>query len=307
MIRVSRHPSQGIALVAVLWMVAALAILVSGVLYTVKVDTRVAAGHYQSARAAALLDGALRLAAAELAATPNVPVVPLTLSYKVGETEVAVDVAVASGYINLNTAPEPLLTDLLTYAAALPQEQAAILAQRVIDWRDVDEERSPVGAERPEYEAPGLAYVPRNEHLRRPDDAGQVLGVAAGVYDSIRDLVTTVGTGGDGTVNPLAAPEAVLVVLARGDQARARDVVAARRAGAERMPEVASLGLEHSSAWAGKDYRLRAAYRSPEAGEWSRVAWVSMDATMQAHSSRLPWRWLYAEDVRRVQATPERD
>lgn len=297
--------TRGIALVAVLWMVAALTILVSGVLYSVRVDTRVAAGHYESARAAALLDGALRLAAAELAATPNVPVRPLQLIYKVGEAEIAVEVAVASGFINLNTAPETLLTDLFTHAAALPPDQAAALAQSVIDWRDPDEDRSPVGAERADYEARGLAYAPRNEHYRRPDDAGQVLGVVAGVYDSIRDLVTTVGTGGDGTVNPLAAPEAVLVVLAQGDVARARDVAAVRQAGVEQALDVASLGLQHASAWTGRDYRLRAAYRSHEAGEWSCVAWVSLEASMQAHSSRLPWRWLYAEDVRRIPAPRE--
>ncbi|MBI1905195.1 MAG: general secretion pathway protein GspK [Rhodocyclales bacterium] len=283
-----------------LWMVAALTILVSGVLYSVRVDTRVASGHLERARATALLDGALRLAAAELAASPNVPVKPLQLIYKVGEAEIAVDVALASGFIHLNTAPETLLTDLFAHAAALPPDQAATLAQRLIDWRDADEDRAPVGAERAEYEAQGLTYVPRNEHLRRPDDAGQVLGLVAGVYDSIRDLVTTAGTGGDGTVNPLVAPEAVLAVLARGDQARARELVAMRQAGVEQTLDVTSLGLAHASAWTGRDYRLRATYRSHEAEEWSRAAWVSLEGAMQRHSSRLPWRWLYAEELRRI-------
>jgi general secretion pathway protein K len=281
-------------------MVAALTILVSGVLYSVRVDTRVAAGHLERVRATALLDGALRLAAAELAATPNVPVKPLQLIYKVGEAEIAVDVTLASGYIHLNTAPETLLTDLFAHAAGLPLDQAATLAQRLIDWRDTDDDRAPLGAERGEYEAQGLAYAPRNEHLRRPDDAGQVLGLVAGVYDSIRDLVTTVGTGGDGTVNPLVAPEAVLVVLARGDQGRVGEIVALRQADVEHALDVTSLGLAHASAWTGRDYRLRATYRSHQAGVWSRVAWVSLEASMQGHSSRLPWRWWYAEDLRRV-------
>lgn len=292
--------TRGIALVAVLWMVAALTILVSGVLYSVRVDTRVAAGHYESARAAALLDGALRLAAAELAATPNVPVRPLQLIYKVGEAEIAVDVAVASGFINLNTAPETLLTDLFTHAAALPPDQAAALAQSVIDWRDPDEDRSPVGAERADYEARGLAYAPRNEHYRRPDDAGQVLGVVAGVYDSIRDLVTTAGEGGDGLVNPWAASEAVLAVLAQGDEAKVGSLIAMRQASGEQEGNADLTGLRHVSASRGMGYRLRASFKAIDGGLWSRIAWISLAPSVRGHVDQLPWSWDYAESVVKI-------
>ena len=60
----SRH-QQGIALGVVVWFIAGMALIVSGIVSEAKVDTRMAQLHYFRAQAAAAGDGAINLALAE--------------------------------------------------------------------------------------------------------------------------------------------------------------------------------------------------------------------------------------------------
>lgn len=296
-VRRGRRP-RGIALVAVLWMTAALAILVSSLVFGVRVDTRLAAGNLDALRATAILDGALRLAAAEIAATPELPPTPIRLRYAVAGVEVDVDVTRASGFIHLNSAPESLLADLFRHAGGLPEQESARLAERIVRWRSSPQDEYRSREEPAAASADGFTYPPRHEPLLRPEDAGQIPGLPRDVYDSIRDLVTTAGSGGDGSVNPFVAPPNVLHVLADGDAALVQRVLNLRQDAPGSAPEAASLGLRHAGNETPREFRMRAAVAD---GRWNRVAWVSLDAGGPARGgARLPWRWLYAESVSRA-------
>lgn len=284
------HGQAGVALVAVLWMTAALAILVSGLVFSVKIDTRLEANHYDAVRARHLLDGALRLAAAELSQQTAPSSQPAMLEYQIGEARLSVEVTQASGFISLNTAPESLLADLFQYGAGLEADQALTLAQRVVDWRDPDDEALPLGAEAPEYEAAGVTYLPRNEAFLHPDDLGQVLGMSSGVHDKIRGLITVLRGGGAGAVNPLVAGPEVLTVLAKGDAGLAESLISLRTNGADNLTNTGELDMRHVREWFGNDFRLRAVLAGNEGeSEWSRVAWVTR------RPGSPPWQWAYAE------------
>lgn len=293
--------ARGVALVAVLWITAALAILVSGMTLGARIDVRLAAQHLDSARASALLDGALRLAAAELVASPPREVAPAYVRHGIGGVWIRTQLVRASGFISLNDAPESLLVDLFRYGADLPDEQAVSLAQRVIDWRDADDEPLPYGAEQDQYLAAGAASLPRNEEFIRPSDISQVLGIEDGVHDKIADLIT-ITKGGAGAVNPLVAPPGVLRILARGDASLVQRILEERAGGEGAHPDFSALDARHISEWFANDYRLTARIEagsgSGSGSGWTRTAWLSVNGKPDAQNP-LPWRWLYAEPARR--------
>lgn len=290
---------RGVALVAVLWITAALAILVSGMTLGARIDVRLAAQHLESARAGALLDGALRLAAAELVASPPRDVAPAYMGHEIGGVPIRTQIVRASGFISLNDAPESLLVDLFRYGADLPDEQAVSLAQRVIDWRDADDEPLPYGAEHDQYIAGGAVSLPRNEDFIRPSDISQVLGIEDGVHDKIADLIT-ITKGGAGAVNPLVAPPGVLRILARGDASLVQRILEERAGGEGAHPDFSAIDARHVSEWFANDYRLTARIEAGSGSGWTRTAWLSLSANARPDAQNpLPWRWLYAESARR--------
>jgi general secretion pathway protein K len=135
-----------------------------------------------------------------------------------------------SGLIDLNSAAEPLLTELIAIAGDVDRAQATSLAQRIIDWRDADEQPLPAGAENSAYAGAGSQFRTRGGPFEAPEDLLQVLGVDFDLYARLRPLVT-VHARGDGRVDPAAAPEPVLRVLAGGNDEVASAYVAARDTG----------------------------------------------------------------------------
>jgi len=301
----THHPKRlrGVALVAVLWMIVILAILVVGTLHSVRVDSRMAASALEAARARSVLDGALRLAAAEIALARVRPVAPYSIEYQFAGSSVRVDVVRESGYISVNSAPESLLRDLFMFGAGLPENEAVGLAQRVIDWRDPDHTKHPDGAEIGDYRAAGLVNIPRNEDFLHPDDLGQVLGMTPAVHANIRDLISVGRGGGAGTVNPLTAPLEVLNVLARGDRAIVDRVRAARDSGEESIVELSGFNPRHASEWFGNQFRLRAVLRSADRSDWVRTASLSLEPADSAALNAVPWQWLHADPAVRIPST----
>ena len=62
--RCSVEPQRGVALGVVVWFIAGMALLVSGIIAEARIDTRMAQIHYFRAQAAAAGDGAINLALA---------------------------------------------------------------------------------------------------------------------------------------------------------------------------------------------------------------------------------------------------
>lgn len=295
-----RGSVRGVALVAVLWMIAILTILVAGILHSIRADISMNASALEAARARALLDGALRLAAADIAGARQRPVAPYSVEYEIAGHRVRVDVSRESGFISVNSAPESLLRDLFMFGAGVPEREAVQLAQRVIDWRDADDERHAQGAEWEDYRTTSLSHGPRNEDFLHPDDLGQVLGMTGAVHANIRGLVSVLRGGGAGRVNPRTAPAAVLEVLARGNQEVVNRILAAQEAGDAVLAEVGGLDPRHTGEWFGNQFRLRAVLEIEGSGAWGRTASMSLDAAHRARTNSLPWHWLHADQAGRI-------
>lgn len=223
---------RGIATALVLWLISALMILVAALSYGAKTQTRLVQSQLQEARAQALGEGATTVAIKALVQSRKEgrePPVAFHMEITIADQPIQVSIYPANGFINLNTASEDLLLALFTIGADLPENEASILVQRLLDWRDADHIPRPLGAEDADLLASGHIAA-RDENLLVPEDLRQVLGVSGDIFDRISDLVTTLGSGSAG-VNPLGAPKGVLRILTRGDEGLVQSILAAQASG----------------------------------------------------------------------------
>lgn len=230
--------ARGVALIIVLWTVAALSVLVLGVVHAQRSELRLA-----DATRSLTLDAAIGQAAIQLliqrqrspaegqARLQRVPV-----GY--GGREVVVEVMPLAGLIDLNAAPEPLLAALFRQAANLDERAAAALAAALLARR---EQRLPDGS---------------HNRLQAVQELLALPGVDYGLLARIAPLVT-IDSAGSGRVNALAAPYEVLLVLARGRADIARRVADERDAGRPGV-DTTRLEAEFIDATASSRYRFTA-------------------------------------------------
>jgi len=285
----ARH--KGLALVAVLWTIAALMVTATGVVYAVRGEVRTVSSFREMAAAAAIGDAGVVLAARDLAGTKNREDRLQQSEISFEQVAIGIRIVPLTGLIDLNSAPEPLLTDLLAVAGEIDRGRASRLAQRIIDWRDADEQPQPGGAEDAAYAAAGSPFRTRGGPFESPQDLLQVLDVDFDLYERLRRLVT-VHVRGNGRVDPAAAPLSVLRVLAGGNEQIA----------------TAYAGARGSSGALADTTRLPAAYvaRTPSSRylieasvPLSNGAFLVTRRILDVASARegLPWETLWAERV----------
>lgn len=284
--------ARGMALVAVMWMVAALSLLAMSLATSSRGEVRSARSARAFAEAAALGDAAIQLAVRELRFSEESVERRIMLSYTIDHRPIRVRVTPAAGFVNLNAAEEELLRDLFQHGAGVDADAAQVLAQRVIDWRDPDDAAQPLGAEDEAYEAAGVAFRTRGAPFDSPADLLQVLGVGFDIYDKIRPFVATHGDGAG--VDPLAASTGVLSILARGNVDAARAYAEARDA-LQPVIDTTAFTQEHILSSSGSIYYFEAFFPVQDGNALVRARWADV------HSEgplALPWRSLSVEAVR---------
>lgn len=281
-------PARGLALIAVLWIVAALAIGVTGITQSVRSETRTLIAQRQQLQARALGEAAIALAVRQLGQQPyRPPWQRLDQSYQ--GYDIAVEVAVLSGWINPNQASAPLLERLYHVAGGLAPAAAAALAQTTIKIR------SEAGSE-------GLS-----RGFDSPADLLRVPGVDYDLYARLAPLLSTAARGASG-VNPWAAPLPVLLVLTLGNQAQAqalyqqRLALAGPQANAAPTMDTSSLPPNIVSQALGTRYRLQARVTLDDGAQ----AMVVRDIELRPDArAGLPWRVLGADEWIEPRPTPD--
>lgn len=274
----------GVALVAVLWMVAALSVLALGLAATTKSEVRSAQGVRARAEAAALGDAAIQLAVLELRSTDVGYENYLRFDYQLGGRSITVAAVPAGGLVDLNQASEQLLIGLFAGSGGLDPEFAAELAHRVVAWRTPG-----LVVEAEDYAAAGVAFRPRGGPFEYPEDLLQVLGVSYPLYARVRDLITV--RGGGAGVAPKAASEAVLTLLAGGDRDLAARIARSRRDD----PATDFTGLDNRFFGGGTSpvYRMDARVRIGDRS-YRRTRWLDLS---QGAPDGAPWRSFRVEPV----------
>lgn len=279
------------ALIVVMWLVAALTILVTSLVSTTRADLRGTQNVRQFVEHESLGDGAIRLAAAQMLVEP-LQDRPLELVYHLEGQDFGVEILPASAFVNINQASEELLRDTLQFGGGLSPREAQVLAERIIDWRDADDAALPNGAERDAYEAANSPFRPRNGPFESVDDLIQVLGMTLDLHDRLRRLVTTQGSSAG--VDPHFAPFDVLMVLAAGNPAAVARIVEARR-GADPLSDMTGLTQQHIAQGSGGPFRFEA-WRQEGGLRLTRVRWIELGRG--GSNAALPWHELSSEPVR---------
>ncbi len=130
--------------------------------------------------------------------------------WPVGTGTVLISIQDEAGKIDLNAAAEDLLQQLFE-AVGMAEADATTLVDRLIDYRDTDQERRPSGAEDTDYQAANLGYGAKDRPFERADELRRVLGMNTEIFARVTPLITV--HSGQRGVDPDVAPPDVLAVL----------------------------------------------------------------------------------------------
>lgn len=256
--RRSGSDEDGIALVAVLWIVVLLAVIAVAVMSMTHMEHRAARNLASQALAEATCDAAIYRAIADLFEPPahrrwRVDGTPASLAFD-GKT-VLVAIQDELGRIDLNNASEELLDGLLR-SVGVPSGPARALLDAIADWRDEDDDRRINGAEATDYRDTGRSYVPRNGWFQTVEELRLVLGMTDDLFARLEPALTVYSQNRG--IDVESAPRAALAALPGMNEAAVSERLrlrAERAASAGDQPGAAnSLGQN----LAGRAYAIRA-------------------------------------------------
>ena len=264
--------SQGIALIAVLWIVAALSIIVTGVVHSVRSEVRLVSANRQTIEAVALGEAAIALVLQDMVSRPERPAKLKTMDMGYQGSTMMVEIVPLHGLIDINNASSSLLISLYLVAGEMDAKAATAMAEATVRVRS-------------ERDARG-----RVQGFEAVQDLLRVPGVDYDLYARISRLITAEGQG-SGQVNPDAAPEEVLAVLAQGNKNLA-SALAAKRASGTADIDITALNGDFLSKNSSLRYRLQAYIVLPDGVQ----VVVSRSADLRADPRLgLPWRIFNAE------------
>ena len=266
-----RVPQRGVALIAVLWLVAAMTLIITGVVKAVRVEIQTAGMQRQTVVAGAQADAAILLALQSLQAQQKEPGNTLQVISVQFENQVfEVSLQPLNGFIDINNAPVQLLAEMYRYAGGLSPPAAQALAQATVDSR---QSKSAKG---------------RAQGFDATEDLMRVPGVTYDLYAKINQVVTAALKGGSGRVNPMTAPVGVLQILTGGDLGRAA-TLAARRSTDSKLTDTSFLKPEFIEMASSRSLQFQVRVDLAGGGSLQKVWQVFWGADPR---SGLPWRAL---------------
>lgn len=202
---VRRGATDGFIVVAVLWILGALATLAT--IYAIYVtDTAVAfTVHDERLQAEAMVTASLELTAYQLAVPQETRPTQGSFTFRIGRANIGVDYRSEAARIDLNTAPKELLSGLFTVLGAR-RDDADNYANRIFGWRLPPGDG--VDAEASAYRTAGLRYQPRGAAFAHVGELSLVLGVPELMVERATPFLTVYS--GQPQINVMeAAPEAI--------------------------------------------------------------------------------------------------
>lgn len=206
---------RGLALIAVLWVTMLLAVIAASFTSSARTEGQLARNMVENAKAEALADGAVHRAVLGLLQFDpegegawRADGTPYAMSY--GEGDVTIRIYDEDAKVDLNAAPPELLRGLLLLVG-VEEEAAQQLADRIVDYRDEDDQPQPDGAEDPDYEAAGRAEGALDRPLVTEAELLGVLGMTESLYRRLRPFVT-VYSGAEGIDPTRASPDVLSAI-----------------------------------------------------------------------------------------------
>jgi general secretion pathway protein K len=259
--RAALRDTRGFIVIAVLWMLAALAALVL-IYLTYVINTAVTvAGNTDRVQADALVNAGIELAVYQLTAQSEAArPTSGTFNARVGAGRVAVTFRSEAARIDLNMAPKALLAGLMM-ALGVSATDAPAYADRILAWRSSTER----GQDNPEdsyYRTLGAAYLPRHAPFPHSDELWLVRGIPSAVVDRMLPFVTVFSNMR--TVNVRDAAPQVVAALPDMTPEKLQQVLRDRAdPNADPQSLVGLAGSANATLEGSKAYRLTIAVESP--------------------------------------------
>jgi general secretion pathway protein K len=277
----SYSKQRAIALIAVLWIVAALSIAATGIMQTIRAETRVTAAAKHMAEVQATGEAAIMIVLQGISSLQPGQREPwMQVDVAFAGKLISVESVALNGFVDLNRASPELLALTFEKAGGLAGPAGILLSQAVVQARQ-------------EKDSSGQQF-----RFEAVEDLMRVPGISYDVYARLRPLIT-VDSQGSGKVNLQAAPLEVLTVLAGGDSSRAMAMVDVRQRGAK--IDSTALRSEFTDNTVGSRYRLKAVV--PMNDGFDGVVLHDVDLNPSPRDG-LPWRIFNAETW--MQALPSK-
>jgi general secretion pathway protein K len=260
-------------LVAVLWIVAALSVIVTGMIQSVRSELRQVSAASQMAQGSASGGAAIAAVLQGLSVPSTAPRSLTVTDIQFQGLSISVRAMALNGLIDLNSAPLQLLEKLFLVAGELPGPQANEMAEMV-------------RAARTRADSLG-----RTQRLESVEDLLRVTSMDYDTYSKVSELVTT-DARGSGRVNVSAAPLGVLRVLADGNLELARRIFEGAQAGATGQ-DTSALDSALVDNAPSRRYLVQARVPLPDGARLLVSRWVDMNS---GKADGLPWRIFHAEN-----------
>lgn len=291
---------RGAALILVLWLVAALSLTVLAGARGIRQQTQRAAFDLERLRIEPVLDAARQLAVQGLLKEGAKESGYRAQQLQLGSYSVVLEIIPSGGLVDVNVASDALLLALLQKVGGLTPGEAAIMASRIRDYIDPDDEPGGIGgAEAPQYRAAGWPVLPRNGPFDDLSELRMVLGMTPELYEIISPYL---GINGQQRIEIDAAPPALIDALTGqpGLGAQIQSSPPEMRAGA--LLSGAAAQFFTPARTGGGTVKVRAMVQADQGQWWQRDAWVDLSTRPDALT---PWTTLSLEPTRRMNPPPQ--
>lgn len=204
---------RGVALVLVMWAAVLITVIAGSFIVERRTEAMVVGNSISLARAESAADAGVYRAIHDLyrGALPE--------SWKRDGTPhdwsfdgvpVRIEIRDESAKIDINTAADALLRGLLL-SVGLRDDEADLVLEAILDWRDADALKRPNGAEEADYRSAGLPYLPANAPFQAIEELQLVLGMRPEIYRRLAPSITVFSR--QAGINPQLATREVLLAI----------------------------------------------------------------------------------------------
>ena len=219
---------QGVALVLVLWLLALLTVMAGSYSATMRTETRLTIYQLRSSQAAGLAEAGVWLGIHDLL-KPDTDQLwshdGSVNNVNFGDGTIEIRLLNEAGRVDLNSANVELI-QLLLDSTQLPPGESEQLMHAILDWRDQDDLKRPMGAEDNDYIMYDLDYGAKDAWFNSVEELRMVPGITEAIYNDIAPALTV--NSHQTAINPLYATRRALMAIPGMTEVMIDDYLASR-------------------------------------------------------------------------------
>ncbi len=220
---------KGVALVLVLWIALLMSVIAGSYALSARTEYVQARMEFGRAQARFMAEAGLNRAVFEMRnPDPETRWIADGRPYKMqlDEAEIEIKITDESGKIDLNQASEELLVGLFA-SVGIEFDEAFEFVDKIMDWKDADEEVRLNGAEDGDYFSAGYAYGAKDAPFDTVPELVQVMDIDYDLYLKLEPAITVYS--GRNNINLAFAPKQALMAIEGVSEEIADDYINQRR------------------------------------------------------------------------------